>query len=343
MDRREFLRSAAVLGVLGGSAQVRAADEKPLRAMTVQGPVPAAALGVTLPHEHVLVDFIGADKVSRERYDADEVFKVALPYLKRVKELGCQTLVECTPAYLGRDPQLLRRLAEASGLKLLTNTGYYGAVQGKYLPAHARTESAGQLAARWLAEWADGIEGTGIRPGFVKIGVDAGRLTEVNRKLVQAAARVHGESGLTVAAHTGDGVAALDELKVFTAEGAAGHAFIWVHAQNEKDPALHARAAEQGAWVEFDGVGPQTVKRHVELVRAMKANGYLGQVLLSHDAGWYHVGTPGGGTFRSYDTLFTELIPALKEAGFTDAEVKRLTVDNPREAFAVRVRARKPA
>jgi phosphotriesterase-related protein len=308
--------------------------------MTVQGPRAAEALGVTLVHEHVLVDFIGADKVRRDRYDADEVFRTALPHLKRVHELGVRTLAECTPAYLGRDPALLQRLAAASGLQLLTNTGYYGAVKGKYLPAHAFTETAAQLAARWLREWTEGIDGTGIRPGFLKIGVDAGPLTGVNRKLVQAAARTHRESGLTIAAHTGDGTAALEELKVVRDEGVDGSAFIWVHAQNERDPVLHARAADQGAWVEFDGIGPQTVARHVELVQALKRHGALGRVLLSHDAGWYHVGEPGGGRFRSYETLFTEFVPALKAAGFTETEVRQLTVANPRAAFTVRVRAR---
>ncbi len=341
MNRRDFLRTS-LGGLVVGAAVSGAADRGP-QVVTVAGPLPPDKLGVTLPHEHVLVDFIGADKVSPKRYDADEVFKVVLPHLKRLKELGCQTLAECTPAYLGRDPALLKRLAEASGLQILTNTGYYAAVGGKYLPKHAHTETAADLATRWLREWKDGIEGTGIRPGFIKIGVDAGRLNAVSHKLIAAAARCHLESGLTIAAHTGDGAAAMDELKVVRSVGADASAFIWVHAQNERDEALHARAAEEGAWVEFDGIGPQSVARHVELVTGMKKRGLLGRVLVSHDAGWYQVGEPGGGKFRPFDTLFTEFIPALKKAGVTDAEVRRLTVDNPREALAVRVRAAKKA
>jgi phosphotriesterase-related protein len=339
MNRRDFLRTG--LGGLVVGAAVSGAPDRGPQVVTVAGPLPPDKLGVTLPHEHVLVDFIGADKVTPKRYDADEVFKVALPHLKRLKELGCRTLVECTPAYLGRDPGLLKRLAEASGLQILTNTGYYAAVQGKYLPKHAHTESAADLAARWLREWKDGIGGTGIRPGFIKIGVDGGRLNAVSHKLLAAAARCHLESGLTIAAHTGDGSAAVEELKVVRSVGADVSAFIWVHAQNERDEALHARAAEQGAWVEFDGIGPQSVARHVELVTAMKKRGLLGRVLVSHDAGWYHVGEPGGGKFRPFDTLFTEFIPALKKAGFTDDEVRRLTVVNPREALSIRVRAAK--
>lgn len=85
----------------------------------------------------------------------------------------------------------------------------------------------------------------------------------------------------------------------------------------------------------LEGMAPQTVERHVELVNS------LGRVLLSHDAGWYHVGEPDGGKFRPFDTLFTDLLPAFKKAAFTDAEVKQLMVDSPREAFTIRVRVRK--
>jgi phosphotriesterase-related protein len=138
------------------------------------GNISPEELGKILPHEHVLVDFIEADQVSRQRYDRDEVFAVVLLQLKRLRAVGCQALVECTPDYLGRDPLLLKRLADASGVTILTNTGYYGARQGKFLPAHAFEKSADQLAARWLNDWRVGIEGTGIRPGFIKIGVDSG-------------------------------------------------------------------------------------------------------------------------------------------------------------------------
>ena len=338
MNRRDFLRAGAACTGLALANRLWADDEVMHNVVTVTGAVPADRLGTTLPHEHVLVDFIGADQVSPDRYNPDEVVPVVLPHLQRLRELGCRTLVECTPAWLGRDPLLLKRLADASDLQILTNTGYYGAGMGKFLPAHAREETADQLAARWLAEWRDGIDGTGILPGFIKIGMDAGPLTEVNRKLIQAAARTHKESGLTMAAHTGDGTAALEQLQVLKAEGVSPEAWIWVHAQIEQNMDVHVQAAKQGAWVEFDGVSPDSLDRHVELVQNMQRHDLLHRVLFSHDAGWYAVGEPGGGKFRPYDTLFTMFLPRLREAGFRDEEVRQLTVDNPASAFAVRVR-----
>jgi phosphotriesterase-related protein len=338
MNRRKFLQAGATSVGWALTNGLWAEDEVQHDVITVAGPRPAAQLGATLPHEHVLVDFIGADLVSPDRYDADEVVRVVLPHLQRLRELGCQSLVECTPAYLGRDPRLLKRLAEASGLQILTNTGYYGAGKGKFLPAHAHEETADQLAARWLAEWRDGIDGSGIRPGFIKIGMDAGQLTDVNRKLIQAAARTHKASGLTIAAHTGDGTAALEQLQVLNAEGVSPEAWIWVHAHIEKNTDIRVQVAKRGAWVEFDGISPDSLDRHVELVKNMRRHGLLQRVLISHDAGWYAVGEPVGGKFRPYDTQFTEFLPRLRAAGFSDEEVKQLTVSNPAAAFGVRVR-----
>jgi phosphotriesterase-related protein len=338
MNRRNALRVGLAAGITGLVRRPLHAEDDGPRVMTVRGPIPPEEMGPTLPHEHVLVDFVGAKAASRDRYDADEVYRLALPHLRRVREQGIRTLVDCTPAYLGRDPALLRRLSEASGLNILTPTGYYGAGRGKFLPDHARAESADELASRWLREWREGIDGTGIRPGFIKLGADAGPLPEVHRKLVRAAARTHLASGLTIAAHSGDGVAALEALEILRTQGLDGSAFIWVHANAEADRRLHARAAEAGAWVEFDGIGPKEVGRHVDLVRSMKEAGQLGRVLLSHDAGWYHVGEPGGGEYRPHDTLMADFVPAMRTAGLSEAEVRRLTADNPRAAFAVRVR-----
>jgi len=339
MDRRDFLCSTLTPIVLAaGSTLVRNRPGRTPYIMTVTGPVTPDDLGFTLPHEHVLVDFIGAERVSPGRYDRREVFDVARPHLERLRSLGGQALFECTPAYLGRDPLLLRELSEATGVRIVTNTGHYGARNNQHLPSHTFTESAEQVAARWIREFEEGIDGTGIRPGFIKIGVDGQALSDIHRKLIRAAALTHLDTGLTIAAHTGPAVAAFDQIEVLREEGVAPSAWVWVHAQGESDTAAHVRAAEMGAWISFDGVRLESIDRHVALVRTMKEHDLLHRVLLSHDAGWYHVGEPGGGTFRPFDTLFTSFIPALRDAGLTDAEIHLLTVQNPAEAFMIRVR-----
>ena len=170
----------------------------------------------------------------------------------------------------------------------------------------------------------------------MKIGVDSGPLSEVDAKLVRAAAIAHRATSLPIAAHTGDGVAAFEELDLIEQAGVPLSAFIWVHAHSEKDETRHVKAAARGAWVEFDGISEKSVDRHVTLVMRMKAAGHLGRVLVSHDAGWYRVGEPDGGEFRPFDTLFTKFLPALKAAGATEADVRQLLVENPRRALTGR-------
>lgn len=329
-DRREFLATVAALAALPSTL---AAQEGSVA--TVTGDVSVRDLGMVLMHEHVLVDFIGAEKVSRSRYDADEVVRVALPHLREAKELGCRTLVDCTPAFLGRNAALLQRLSRESGLLIIANTGYYGAAGDKHLPAHAFKESPRDLAQRWINEQRRGIDGTDILPGFMKIGVDSGPLSDVDRKIVEAAGLTHKATGMPIGAHTVDGVAAHQELDLLESQGVPLDAFIWMHAHNEGDDGQLKRAAERGAWVEFDGIGPDSVDRHVQLVKMMAEAGHLGRVLVSQDAGWYHVGEEGGGSFRPYDTMFRRFVPAIREA-LNEAAVTQLLVTNPARALARR-------
>ena len=336
MQRRDFLQ------VLGGGAILsatlaRAGEAKPLIVQTVRGPIPARDLGRTLTHEHVLVDFIGADAVSPSRYNANQVFDTVLPHLRRVRELGVQSLFECTPNFLGRDPRLLARLSEASGLHLVTNTGLYGARQNKFIPRFAQVENAQQLAARWIGEARDGIGNTGIRPGFIKSGIDTEvTLSPRHRTLIAAAAMTHAATGLTIAVHTGRGPG-LAELDVLHEHGVAPAAFVWVHAQGARDEDLVA-AADRGAWLSFDGLNTSAVARHLTLCRGLKARGHLGRVLLSHDAGWFDPGKLNGGEFHGFDFLFTTFVPLLRENGFSAEEIEQLLVSNPAEAFAIRPR-----
>jgi phosphotriesterase-related protein len=333
--RRRFLAAAAP--ALAGAALWREAAAQKPAVMTVRGLINADQLGATLMHEHVMVDFIGADKVNRDRYDPEQVFATALPHLKRAAELRCRTFVDCTPAWLGRDVTILHRLSVATGLNIVTNTGYYGARKHVFIPAHAYKESAAQLAARWTREFERGIDGSKIKPGVIKIGVDAGPLSEINSKLVAAAALTHLRTGLTIGSHTGDGVAAMRQLDILERHGVSPKAFIWIHAQSEKDKELHIRAAKRGCWVEFDGVGTNSVQLHLELVKSLAGAGFLDRALISMDAGWYHIGEPGGGGYRGYDSLFTEFLPALRK-DFSEAQVERLIVANPQEALALRVK-----
>ncbi|MCS7091403.1 MAG: phosphotriesterase [Verrucomicrobiota bacterium] len=316
---------------------------------TVTGPIQANDLGPALTHEHVVTDFLGAEKAPGPRYDPELAFQQILPHLHALRARGVQALFECTPQYIGRDVRLLRRLAQHSGLRIITNTGYYGAVGCRYLPRHAFEETADQLAKRWLQEWLQSIEGTSIRPGFIKLGTDRGPLSPLHEKLLRAAARVHLQSGLTICAHTADGVAAFDQIRILHAEGVHADAFVWAHAQNGSDEE-RVRAARLGAWISLDGYNLRagTPEHYVRMLLHLKQAGCWHRVLVSHDDGWavegeqlrqavikpFHNGNP-----VPYTAVCTRLQPDLLAAGVTARELDQLLRTNPARAFAIRVRA----
>jgi phosphotriesterase-related protein len=309
--------------------------------MTVCGPIDARELGRTLPHEHVMVDFIGAAETGEHRWDWEAVAARVAPYLLEAKRHGFQSLFECTPAYLGRDPELLKALSRKTGLHLITNTGYYGAGQNKFIPAHIQQLSADQLAAHWINESVNGIGETGIRPGFIKIAVDREpELSAMHEKLVRAACRTHLKTGLVIACHTGPSPVIFRMADVLEEEGVDPGAFIWVHATRDT-PDNQIRAAKMGLWVSIDNVTekPKQLDLIVKGLVELKKAGHLDRVLISHDAGWYRVGETGGGEFRPYTAIPESLLGRLEENGFNADDLDRLLIRNPRRAFAIRIRA----
>jgi phosphotriesterase-related protein len=314
--------------------------------MTVRGPVPVHEIGQCLSHEHVLVDWIGADSTGYHRWDKDSVISRVLPYFQELNQLGVKSFVDCTPAYLGRDPYILKELSEITGIHILTNTGYYGAVDDRFIPRHAWDETAEELAGRWIVEFEKGIDGSGIKPGFIKIGVrEEGSLSELHRKLIRAASLTHKETGLPVKSHTGGDIPAFEQIGILRQEGVSPAAFIWTHAQNGSLEG-QIEAARMGAWISLDGVNissdPEGISGNMDWYVArlseLKNAGVLDQVLISHDAGWYDVGEPGGGGFRHYNDIHLRLIPALVNNGFTEEEIERLLSANPARAFGIRIR-----
>lgn len=303
---------------------------------TVTGPISIDSLGLTLIHEHMLVDFIGVDSISSDRWNRDSVVAKVLPYLMEVKKYGVRTILDCTPSYLAKDPLLLKTLSEKSGIQILTNTGFYGAVGGKYLPDFVQTESAEQLAKRWIDEFESGIEGTGIKPGFIKISVnEADTLSEIDQKLVRAAAITHLKTGLTIASHTGTWKIAAQEVKILQEMGVEPSEFVWVHAQAETDFSNYEEAAKLGVWISLDGIG-WAIDPYVERLLFAKENGFLRNVLISHDAGWYDPAKAGGGDFQPFTNIFEKLIPSLNKKGFSQSDWDQLLIENPGRAFQLR-------
>ncbi len=325
-------RRVALTALLGGFPILRSASKETVE--TVTGSVPADRLGVTLMHEHIVTDLRAPLERQEGDYDAEQAFDTARPFLDKLRPTGCQTLVEPTPMHIGRDPATLKRLCEATGINIICATGIYGAANQEFIPDYARRESVRSLADRYVREIQEGIGETMIRPGIIKTGVNReDPLPSIERKLVSAALMAHRDTGMTVASHTPGGAQALRQLSIAADLKVEASAMIWVHAQNEKDQAIHRQAAREGMWVDFDGLRERSLEWHLSCVLAMAEAGYLNRILISHDAGWYRPGVESQAQYRGYTFLFEQFLPRLREAGFSEDDIHQLLVANPAAAL----------
>ena len=246
--------------------------------------------------------------------------------------------MDATPNYLGRDVLLLQRLSDATGIRILTKTGLYGARQNQFIPAYALQASAEELAEQWISEFEGGINGTSVKPGFIKIGVDASDpLDPMHEKLVKAAAITHLRTGLPIASHTGEAKGLWPQLRILEEQGVSPGAFIWVHAQSEKDPKAYDLAAKRGCWISLDGLGWE-IERHLEKIRYAREQGFLDRLLISHDAGWFDPQKKVQ-EIKPYTDMFILVLPRLRATGFSDKEIDQLLKINPSRAYSIGARA----
>lgn len=285
-----------------------------------------------------MCDFIGAAATGKHRWNQDDVFQRMLPYVQQLKKARISTFFDCTPAYIGRDPVVLKKLANATGMNIVTNTGFYGGANDKYVPEKAYRMTAEEMASHWTEEFENGIDDTGIRPGFIKIGVDsiadeAAPLSKIDATIVRAAAIVSHKTRLSVTCHTGGGLAGLAALRLFIENGGTASSFVVAHSDNHGLP-INRNVADLGGWVSFDAIGRRPIKQHLEIVPAMLSH-RAERLLISQDNGWYSVGEANGGKVRGYTGIAETFLPVLKNAGVSQAQVDRLLQENPWAAFAI--------
>ncbi len=304
---------------------------------TVTGDVSLEKLGLILPHEHLFTDLDGPDRLGYAVGDPDEVVSVILPYLDEAQEVGVTALVECSTGGVGRNIQILKHIAEKTPIYIVAPTGVY---RDAFIPKAMRNRSQEALSQEWIRDLEVGIDDTQIKAGFIKMAVSDDGPTEIETCTLRAAAAACKETGAAVASHTIRVASVRQEMDILEAEGMDLHRFIWVHANAEAGITEHLEAARRGAYVEFDAIGPPSADqvRLVDYTIALIDSGYAAHVLLSHDAGWYQPGRPGGqpeGGIRGYTALVKYFIPALKQQGVSDEMIYQLTVTNPAEAFAL--------
>jgi phosphotriesterase-related protein len=144
-----------------------------LKIQTVLGPIAPEDLGITLVHEHLAVGYPGwdCDPLARP-YDREKMVKLCLRALEPVKSYGVKSIIDATPLDLSRDVEVMKDVSSKMQIHIVCSTGRYTEEEGKwaYLKARSRSKIGDvytELYEGFMKEIADGIGGTGIRPGVI--------------------------------------------------------------------------------------------------------------------------------------------------------------------------------
>ena len=301
--------------------------------VTTLGPKAAADLGTILPHEHVFVDLRTWDKPGYGEADVADVVRLMAPEIEAVKARGVTALVECTPVGVGRRADIVRAVSEAAGFPIVVPTGIY---REPWVPPFAYERSEAELADWMVRELEDGIESSGVRAGWIKLSAGDDGITEVEAKILRAAAAAGKATGAVIGSHTIRGRVVMDQLDILEAAGYTAGRFISIHTQAEPDFALHLAVAGRGAWIEYDGIGrwQREDATYIENIHRVLDAGLGDRLLLSHDRGWYDPAQPSGGVPKPYTYLSDVFLPKLAASGVDAATIALLTRDNPFRAFA---------
>jgi phosphotriesterase-related protein len=300
---------------------------------TVRGPEAFELEGIVLPHEHVFTDLRGPTTAGYGQADVEDVVRVMKPLLVEAKSQGISMLIECTGIGVGRNVGVIQRLAAESDLAIAIPTGVYG--RANFAPAEHRAMTEQDLATLFINELRDGIEGTGVRAGFLKVATSDTGMTALEEKYLRAAGQAAARTGAAVASHTVLGSVAKKQADILESISPAIR-FVWVHAQAERNRRWHRDLAARGVFIEFDSLGWTLAEdaTYIAAIKELLASGYGDRVLLSHDAGWYQPGQRNGGTQKPYTYLMGTFVQKLRNSGIDDDTIQMLIRENPRRAFA---------
>nr|WP_240984777.1 phosphotriesterase-related protein [Acididesulfobacillus acetoxydans] len=318
---------------------------------TVLGPVGADKLGKTLVHEHFVFGYAGFEgDTTLGEFDPEAALQTGIDVAEKLKVHGVKTVVDATTNECGRNPDLLRKIAEKTGLQIVCSTGYY--YEGESAPAYFKFraglgDAETEVYQMFEKELTEGIGKTGIKAGVIKLASSKDVITDYEKMFFRAAAKVQKETGVTIITHTQEGTMGAEQAELLISAGADPSRILIGHMCGNTQLADHVRVLKTGVFVGFDRFGlegvvgaPLDAVREAVLIGLM-GTGYGKQILLSQDTVNFWLGRPlvlppvvQQMLAQWHPThIFEEVIPVLKKAGITDEQIDMLLIENPRRLF----------
>lgn len=310
---------------------------------TVRGPVEVDRLGRTLMHEHIVIlqpeALQNYGHVWGESYwDEEARVADAIEKLRAVRAAGIETLVDPTAPGLGRYIPRIQRINADVDLNVIVATGAYTFLE---LPNFLAYRTVDALAGLFVREIREGIDDTGVKAAFLKCAVEQHGVIGDVPKVLAAVAAAAVETGAPVMVHT-NAVArtGLPALETLTAAGVEPARIVIAHAGDSNDLDYLRAIADSGAWLGFDRFNIEHFNpdaKRIETLLALLAEGYADRIHLSHDAACFYdfmVGDPAFADERpDYLHISEKVLPRLRDAGVTDAQIDLMMVESPRRFF----------
>jgi phosphotriesterase-related protein len=326
---------------------------KTAKVNTVLGPVSADDLGVTLMHEHVIFGFPGwSGDCTIGPFDRDAALKASQDLFDELKGYGLKTFVDATPNETGRDPGFLKEVSEKCEVNIVCATGFY--TEGTGASAYFKyrnmiADASEEIYEMFMREITDGIAGTGVKAGVIKLASSNSEITDYERLFFRAAARAQKETGVPIITHTQNGTMGPQQAQLLIDEGADPGRIMIGHMSDNTDIRYHMEVLKTGAYDAFDRMGLQFVEgcpmdeEKYPVILGLIAAGHADRIMISHDYIIYMLGRPTperpdflAELMKNYHPshLFKNIIPMMKKAGVTDDQVNSIIIDNPRRLFS---------
>ncbi|CAN5559799.1 phosphotriesterase [soil metagenome] len=300
--------------------------------MTVLGPIRPDSLGVTLHHEHLIC------KPGRVGVTDPDLFlddaALALAELEDAFQVGLRAIVDMTPADYGREVDEVHWIAQRSPVHIVIVTGHH---KDRFSATFPGMASVPEIAERMLGELRDGIGQSGVRAGVIKVSTSLDQISEVEARVLEAAAIAHRSTGAPISTHTEKGTMALEQVARLGHHGVEPNRIIVGHLDFVLEEPYLTDVLETGAFISFDQVSKEKYGSdadRAQMLYRLAELGFFDQLLFSGDLARrsYHRAYGGEPGFR----YLVERFPlALMDAGFEAIDVRRLLVGNPAKALTV--------
>lgn len=320
---------------------------------TVSGPVSPDQLGRTLMHEHFLFGYCGFQgDATLGGFQEEEYLNACLKAVEDARAYGIETIVDATTNECGRNVRFLKRVADLTGIRIICSTGYYFEAESSFAYWNFRRGFADvgqEIYEMMLTEVTQGIEGTGIKAGVIKLASSYQKITPMEEIFFKAAARVQKETGVAIITHTQRGTMGPQQADLLIANGADPRKIAIGHMCGNTDVSYHEEVLKRGVYVNLDRFGLQgelfrtpTDDERMDLIKKLVDKGYGGRILLGHDSVNVNLGRPIIMTEMMQEalkdanirTIGAKVLPGLKQRGLDDGQIDALLRANPRNLFA---------